>query len=97
MCIRDSNCAFDRNRLETLFEKKQASHVHAHHPCHTYAHFAHHDHTHTHVHSRVYKCTHCGRKGHLVKFYFDKINHINFANKNVWVPYNTNSRGPKRK
>ena len=33
--------------------------------------------THSHVHTRVYKCTHCGRKGHLAKFYFDKINHIN--------------------
>ena len=38
-----------------------------------------------------------GRKGHLVKFCFDKVNSINFANKNVWVPNNTNPRGPKRK
>ena len=49
------------------------------------------------MHSRVYKCTHCNRKDHLVKFYFDKINHVNFINKNVWVPYDANPRGPKRK
>ena len=49
------------------------------------------------MHARVYKCTHCGRIGHLAKFYFDKINHINFTNKNVLVPNNANPRGPKRK
>ena len=92
-----SNCAFNHNRLKILFQKKQAPHVHAHNPRHTYAHFALHDHTHSHMHARVYKYTHCGRKGHLAKFYFDKINHINFTNKNVWVPYNANPRGPKRK
>ena len=38
------------------------------------------------------------RKGHLAKFYFDKLHHINFANKkNVWVPYKANPQGPKRK
>ena len=70
------NCAFNHFRLKTLFQKKQAPHVHAHHPRHTYAHFAHHDHTHSHMHTRVYKCTHYDRKGHLAKFCFDKINHI---------------------
>ena len=78
-----SNCAFNHSKLETLFSKKQAPHVHAHHPRNTYAYFAHHDHTHSHVHSRVYKCTHCDCKGHLAKFCYDKINSINFANKNV--------------
>ena len=63
-----------------MFRKKHVPHVHAHHPRHIYAHFAHHDHTHSHVHTRVYKCTHYGRKGHLEKFCFDKIHHINFAN-----------------
>ena len=65
--------------------------------CTSWSHFAHHDHTHSHVHVRVYKYTHCGSKGHLAKFCYDKVNSINFANKNVWVPYNTNPRGPKRK
>ena len=59
--------------------------------------YAHHAHTHTtHMHARVCQCTHYGRKGHLTKFYFDKINHIKFANKNVWVPIVSNSRGPKK-
>ena len=63
-----SNCAFNHSRLESLFQKKQVPRVHAHHPQHAYAHFARHDHTHTHMHPRVYKCTHCDRKDHLVKF-----------------------------
>ena len=49
------------------------------------------------MHPRVYKCTHCGRKGHLAKFCYVKINAMNFANKNVWVPLDANPRGPKRK
>ena len=50
------------------------------------------------MHPKVYKCTHCGRKGHLAKFCYDKINILNFANnKNVWVPYDANPRGPKKK
>ena len=56
-----------------------------------------HDHTDSHMHPRVYKYAHCGRKGHLAKFCYDKINRINFINKNVWVPNNANPRGPKRK
>ena len=69
--------------------------MHAHltrHTSHT-----HHAHTHhNHMHARVYTCTHCGRKGHLVKFYFDRINFFNFANKNVWIPIVTNLHGPKK-
>ena len=49
------------------------------------------------MHTSVYTCTHCGRKGHLVKFCFDRINHLNFANKNIWVSYNTKPHGPKKK
>jgi len=91
-----SNCAFNHSKLETLFQKKQSPHVHAHHPQHAYAHFACHDHTHPQLHTRVYKCTYCGRKGHLAKFCYDRVNHFNFVNKNVWVPNKTNPRGPKR-
>ena len=79
-----------------MVQKKQALHVHAQHPRHTYAHFTRHDHTHSHVHTRVYKCTHCGRKGHLAKYYYDRLDHFNFAYKNVWVPYKTNPKGPKK-
>ena len=78
-----STCAFNHKKLESLFSKKQTPHIHAHHPHHAYAHFARHDHPHTHVHSRVYTCTHCGRKGHLAKFCYDKINVLNFANKKI--------------
>ena len=78
-----------------MFQKKQAPHVHAHNPRHAYAHYAH-IHT-THMHARVYKYMHCDRKSHLARFFFDRLNCINFANNNVWVPYNTNPRGPKKK
>ena len=47
-----SKCAFNHSTLESLFLKKQALHVHAHHPQHAYAHFTRHDHTHTHMHPR---------------------------------------------
>jgi len=80
-----------------LFQKKQAPHVHAHHPQHAYAHFARHDHTHTHMHIRVYKYTHCGRKGHLARFCYSSVHPLNFTNDNVWIPYNANPHGPKTK
>jgi len=92
-----STCAFNHSKLESLFSKKQAPHVHAHHH-HAYAYVAHHDHNHTHKHSKVYTCTHCGRRGHLAKFCYDRIHQLNFANhKNFWVPYKANPQGPKRK
>ena len=92
-----SSCAFNHKKLETLFSKKQVPNIHAHHSHHAYAHFARHDHTHAHMHPRVYTCTHCGCKGHLAKFCFDKIHHINFAKKNDWVSLDANPRRPKRK
>ena len=48
------------------------------------------------MHARVYKCTHCGRKGHLGKFYYDRVYPFNFAKKNVWVSLDAKPRGPKR-
>ena len=80
----------------------KSQYLHTHHARHT---------THTkHVHTpyshhafkygRVYLCTYCGRKGHLAKFCFDRINtsndHIWFLNANIkgpkkiWVPKSTN-------
>ena len=41
---------------------------------------------------RIYKCTYCGRNGHLAKFCYD---HINSTNNLVWVR-NTNALGPKK-
>ena len=81
-----SSCAFNHTRLESLFQKKQVPHVHAH-SHHAFAYVAQHDHTPTHKHTKVYTCTHCGRKGHLAKFYYDRLYHFNFAkNKNVKEP-----------
>ena len=89
-----SNCAFNHNRLGSMFRKKQIPHVHAQTPRHKYALHAH-SHT-THMHARVYTCTHCNPKGHLARFWFDRLNSINFTNNNIWVSYNTNPRGPKK-
>ena len=88
-----STCAFNHTRLESMFSKKQTPSFHAHH----HAYVAHHDHTHTHKHTKVYICTHCGRKGHLAKFCYDRLNYFNFANnKKFWVPYNTNPKDPRK-
>ena len=38
---------------------------------------AHHAHAHDSMYIHVYTCTHCGRKGHLVKFYYDRIHTSN--------------------
>ena len=85
-----SSCAFNHTKLESLFSKKQTPHVHAH-PHHAYV--EHHAHTHTHKHTKVYTCTHCGRKGHLRKFCYERLNVLIFdKNKNAWVPYKTNPR-----
>ena len=90
-----NSCAFNHSKLESLFQKKQVPHAHAHtHHAHAYG--AHHDHNHTHMHTKVYKCTHCDRKGHLAKFCFDKLHYLNFAKKNVWVPFDANPVDPKQ-
>ena len=48
------------------------------------------------LYARVYTCTHYDRKGHLVKFYFDRLYSLNFANKNVWVPLLVTLMDPRR-
>ena len=83
----------NHSRLETLVRKKQVpSTMHAHPPRHTHAPHGHH---HT-LYAHVYTCTHCGRKGHLTKFCYDRIHASNLANKFVWVREGTNPHGPKR-
>ena len=60
-----------------------------------YAQVSHAHHTHTHhafKYGRVYNCTYCGRKGHLAKFCFDRIN---ASNDYVWVR-KANTIGPKK-
>jgi len=67
--------------------------MHEHYPRHTHAHHAH---THGSMYASVYACTHCGCKGHLAKFCYDRLNVSNFANKNVWVRKGANPGGPKK-
>ena len=69
--------------------------MHVHPP--RYTPYVHHDHTHPHMYARVYKCIYCGCKGHLARFSFDRLNFISFVNKNVWVPYDANPHGLKKK
>ena len=67
--------------------------MHAHHSRHTHTS---HVHTRDTIYARVCTCTHCGRKGYLAKFYFDKINDSNFVNRFVWVRKGVNPHEPKR-
>ena len=67
--------------------------MHAHSSQHIHASYVH---THDTLYASVYTCTHCGRKSHLAKFCYDKINISNFANKFVWVKKGANLHGPKR-
>ena len=72
----------DQKKLEFMFRKKHAPHMHAHPSRHTHAH---HVHAHATIYARVYTCTHCDHKGHLIKFYYNRLNATYFACKNVWV------------
>ena len=76
-----------------MFHKKHAPHIHAHQSRHTHAH---HNHTHDSLYANVYTCTHCGRTGHLAKFCYNRLNALNFVNKNVWVRKGANPGGPKK-
>ena len=67
--------------------------MHAHPTRHTHAF---HGHNHN-MYAHVYTCTHCGRKGHLARFCYDRIYHENLATNLVWVRKDTNPYGPKRK
>ena len=77
-----------------MFHKKHAPPMHAHKPRHTHAS---HVHTHNTMHAHVYTCTHCGRKGHLAKFCYDRMHDSNFTNRFVWIRKGANPYGPKRK
>ena len=67
--------------------------MHAHLSRHTHAHHAR---THDTLYVRVHTCIHCCRKGYLAKFYFDRLNVLNFASKHVWPRKATNPHGPKK-
>jgi len=79
--------------LESMFRKKQVPFMYAHKPRHTHASHAH---THDTMYAHVYTSTHCGRKDHLAKFCFDRINDSKFANRFVWVRKGANPHGLKR-
>jgi len=83
----------NHTRLEFMFHKKHAPPMHAHKSRHT---LAPHVHTYNNMYAHVYTCTHCGRKGHLAKFCFDRINNSNFANRFVWIWKGANPHGPNR-
>ena len=76
-----------------MFRKKHAPPMHTNKPRHAHA-------PHVHIHNIMYghvdTCTHCGRKGHLAKFYFDKIHDSNLANKFVWLGKELTSMEPKK-
>ena len=97
-------CEFDKNRLEALFPKKQVpkkqshaihAHIHKSQPLHHVKHPKHvhtpHSH-HAYMYGKIFSCTYCGRKGHLARFCYDRIN---ASHHNVWVR-NTNFQGPKK-
>ena len=86
-----SQCAINHTRLESMFQMNPP--MHAHHSRHTHAHHAH---THDYMYANVYKCIHCGRKGYLAKFCYDRLIISNFASKYAWVRKGANSHGPKR-
>ena len=82
-----NQCAMNHKKLESMFRKKQVSHIHAHKPRHTHAF---HVHTHDTLYTSLYTCTNCERKGHHAKFCYDRIYYSNFANKFVWVRIGAN-------
>ena len=76
-----------------MFRKKQVHLMHAHKPRHTHAPHAHTHHT---LYAHVYTCKHCGRKGHLTKFCYDRVQDVNLANKFIWVRKGASPYGPNR-
>jgi len=71
----------------------QSNSHHATYTIHAHVSHAHHAYTHHAFHyGKVYTCTYCGRKGHLVKFCYDRIN---TSNDHIWVR-KTNILGPKK-
>ena len=81
---------YESQEIGIHVRKKHAPHVHAHHTPHTHAS---HIHSHNTMYGHVYTCTHYGRKGHIAKFCYDRINDSNFANKFIWVRKGANPYG----
>ena len=83
------------NKFSSMFSKgkPQRKHTphssHTHHEKYAYAH----QHKHAFIYDKVYTGAHYGRKGHLAKFCYAKLNMLN---KNGWVRESTNSIGLKK-
>ena len=88
-----SQCAMNHKKLESMFRKKHAPHIHAHKSQHTHVSHAH---THDTMYAHVYSCTHYRRKDHLARFCYDRLHNSNFANKFVWVRKGANPHGTKK-
>ena len=88
-----SQYAMNHTRLESIFRKKHAPHMHAHQSRHTHAS---HVHTHDTMYAHVYTCTHYGRKSHLAKFCYGRLNDSNFASRFIWVRKGANPYGPNK-
>ena len=75
-----------------MFKKKTTHSLHTSHTPHTHnGHQGDHSH-HAYMYANVYSCSFCGRKGHVSKFCYDRLN---VRNNQVWVK-KTNPTGPKR-
>ena len=53
-------------------------------------------HTHDIMYAHVYTCTHCSRKGHLIKFCYDRLNVTNFVSMYVWFRNSANPMDPRK-
>jgi hypothetical protein len=81
-------CAFDHASWN-LSKKKNTNPHHVSHAPHTHTH--HNDHSHHAVmYNNVYLCSFCGRKGHVSRFCYDRLN---IRNNQVWIK-KTNKSGP---
>ena len=84
-------CAFDMTKFASMFPKGKTQGKHTSHASNSHKHA--HSHKHALMYGRIYTCAHCGRKGHLAKFCYAKLN---MSNKNVWVQEDSNPKGPKK-
>jgi len=72
------------NKFASMFPKKKTQRKYTAHSSNTHheSHAHKHKHKYAFMYGKVYTCAHCDHKGHLVIFYYSKLN---MPNKNVWV------------
>ena len=68
-------CAFGMNKFVSMFPKGKTQRKHTPHASN--AHHEKHAHSHQHKHAFMYTSAHCGRKDHLAKFCYAKLNMTN--------------------